>query len=119
VLDLYDSAGRSIAVSDTIGTPAASSDLAALPGVPTNTAESALIVVLPPGNYTAVVSGNGGTGVALLEATDLRIVGATGAVASAALMEIPAQAQESRTLAEARLANLEFCATPAAVDSPR
>jgi hypothetical protein len=119
VLDLYDSAGRSIAVSDNIGTPAASSDLAALPGVPTNTAESALIVVLPPGNYTAVVSGNGGTGVALLEATDLRIVGATGAVASAALMEIPAQAQESRTLAEARLANLEFCATPAAVDSPR
>ena len=97
----------------------AGSDLAALPGVPTNPAESALLVVLPPGNYTAVVSGNGGTGIALLEATDLRIVGTSVAVAAAALAEIPGQAQESRTLAEARLANLEFCATPSAVDSPR
>jgi hypothetical protein len=113
VLDLYDAAGRQIAVSDNVGTPAAGSDLAALRGAPTNAAESALLVVLPPGNYTAVVSGNGGTGVALLEATDLRIVGATAAVASADA-DMPGLATETRTLAEARLANLEFCATPAA-----
>lgn len=116
-LDLYDSAGRQIAFSDNVGTPAAGSDLAALRGAPTNAAESALLVVLPPGNYTAVVSGNGGTGVALLEATDLRIVGATVALASAEA-DMPGVATETRTLAEARLANLEFCATPA-VSNPR
>ena len=38
--------------------------------------ESALVVVLPPGNYTAIVSGaNGATGIALLEAVDLRTLG--------------------------------------------
>ncbi len=88
-LDLYDSGGRLIAFNDNVGAIAAGSDLASIPGVPTNAAESALLVVLPPGNYTAVVSGVGtGTGVALLEATDLRIVGATAAVAST-IPEIP------------------------------
>lgn len=75
-LQLIDSGGRLIAFNDNIGTVAPTSDLAAIPGAPTNPAESALLVVLPPGNYTAVVSGVGGTtGVALLEATDLRIIG--------------------------------------------
>lgn len=88
-LDLYDSGGRLIAFNDNIGAIAAGSDLASIPGVPTNAAESALLVVLPPGNYTAVVSGVGtGTGIALLEATDLRIVGVTAAVAST-IPEIP------------------------------
>lgn len=81
-LDLYDASGRGLAANDNIGTVAAGSELAAIRGVPSNTAESALVVVLAPGNYTAVVSGNGGTGIALLEATDLRILGATAAVAS-------------------------------------
>jgi hypothetical protein len=44
--------------------------------VPTNSSESALLVVLPPGGYSAVVSGNGGSGIALLEAVDLRTLGA-------------------------------------------
>lgn len=69
---VYDSAGRVMASNDDIGTPAAGSELATLYGVPTTAAESALLLVLPPGNYSAVVSGNGATGVALLEATDLR-----------------------------------------------
>jgi hypothetical protein len=69
---LYDSAGRQIAVNDDVGTVAANSDLAVTPGVPTNTLESAMALVLPPGNYTAIVSGNGGTGIALLEITDMR-----------------------------------------------
>jgi hypothetical protein len=69
---LYDTAGRQIAFNDDVGTVAATSDLATIPGVPTNAVESALTVVLPPGNYTAIVSGNGGTGIALLEVTDLR-----------------------------------------------
>jgi len=81
-LAIYDSTGRELAVNDNIGTPTAGSELATLPGVPRTAAESALLVVLAPGNYTAVVGGNGGTGIALLEATDVRIVGSALAVAS-------------------------------------
>jgi len=62
-----------MAANDDVGTPAAGSELAGLYGVPSNTAESALLVTLPAGNYTAIVTGVGGTtGVALVEATDLR-----------------------------------------------
>jgi acetyl esterase/lipase len=39
---------------------------------PTNPAESAVLLALPPGNYTALVAGkNGGTGVGLIEVYDL------------------------------------------------
>jgi hypothetical protein len=71
-LQLYDSGRRLIATNDDVGTVAAGSELASIPGVPTNSVESALVVVLPPGNYTAIVSAATGTGVALLEVTDLR-----------------------------------------------
>ena len=71
-LTLYDTAGRVVAANDDIGTVAADSDLAVLYGVPANTLESAVLVVLPPGNYTAAVSGVGGTGIALIEAYDVR-----------------------------------------------
>jgi hypothetical protein len=71
-LALFDSAGRQIAQNDDVGTPAAGSDLATLNGVPRNSVESALVVVLPPGNYTAIVSAASGTGIALLEVTDVR-----------------------------------------------
>jgi hypothetical protein len=88
VLTLYDSAGRSIASNNDIGTVAATSELASIPGTPTNSLESALLVVLPPGNCTAVVSGNGtATGIALLEALDLRTLNGnlttTGIIAAA------------------------------------
>ncbi|MBI5690343.1 MAG: CHRD domain-containing protein [Verrucomicrobia bacterium] len=82
-LALYDSGGREIAVNDDVGTVAAGSELAAIPGVPRNSAESALLVVLPPGNYTAVVSAVTGTGIALLEVADLRTLGATGLTVTA------------------------------------
>ncbi len=72
-LAIFDNNGRQMATNDDVGTPVAGTELATISGVPTNTVESAVIVILPPGNYSAVVSGNGGTtGVALLEATDLR-----------------------------------------------
>jgi hypothetical protein len=74
-LAIYDSAGRQIAANDNLGTPAAGSDLSLIPGVPTNSVESALLVVLPPGVYSLAVSGNGGSGIALLEAVDLRTLG--------------------------------------------
>jgi hypothetical protein len=82
-LALYDSGGGEIAVNDDVGTVAAGSELAAIPGVPRNSAESALLVVLPPGNYTAVVSAVTGTGIALLEVADLRTLGATGLTVTA------------------------------------
>ena len=70
-LALHDSAGRQVAQNDDVGATAGT-DLATLRGVPTNTAEAALVVVLPPGNYTAIVSATTGTGIALLEVTDVR-----------------------------------------------
>jgi hypothetical protein len=77
-LTLFDSANRQIAINDDVGTLAAGSELAAIPGTPRNTTESALLVVLPPGNYTAAVTSSTatGTGVALLEVYDVRTVGA-------------------------------------------
>ncbi|MGH7946459.1 MAG: hypothetical protein ACREF9_15840, partial [Opitutaceae bacterium] len=77
VLQLYDSGRRLIASNDNVGTIAAGSELASIPGVPTNAQESALVVVLPPGSYTAIVSTATGTGIALLEVTDLRNLGGT------------------------------------------
>jgi hypothetical protein len=76
-LTLFDSAGRQIATNDDIGT-AAAGELANIPGRPTNASESVLVVVLPPGNYTAAVTSSTatGTGVALLEVYDLRTIGA-------------------------------------------
>lgn len=76
-LQVFDRGGRQIAINDDVGTVAAGSELATMPGVPTNPVESALALVLPPGNYTAVVSAATGTGIALLEIRDLRSVGAT------------------------------------------
>lgn len=71
-LDLFDSAGRLVASNDDVGTIPPGSELSRIPGVPTNPLESALVVVLPPGNYTAQVSAASGTGVGLLEIYDLR-----------------------------------------------
>jgi hypothetical protein len=74
VLRLFDSANRLIATNDDIGAIAAGSELASIPWAPRTAAESALVVVLPPGNYTASVSAATGTGVALLEVYDLRSI---------------------------------------------
>lgn len=111
-LALFDRAGRQIAVNDDIGTPAAGSELATLPGVPTNAAESALLVVLPPGNYTAIVSSAGGTGVALLEVADLRTFGES--VTASSLVVQAAPAKPAGGLASAAVAALEICAAPLA-----
>ncbi len=121
VLTVYDSTGRAIATNDNVGTVAAGSELSTLQGVPTNTSESALLLILPPGNYSAVVSGaSGGTGVALLEATDLRGPATTTASpTSTTLADFDARLQRSADLlaefrADQRLAEIypKFLARP-------
>ncbi|MEO6245263.1 MAG: CHRD domain-containing protein [Opitutaceae bacterium] len=82
-LALFDSAGRQIAINDDIGVTTGT-ELARIPGAPTIAVESALVVVLPPGNYTAQVSSASGTGIAIVEAYDLRNLPTTLAIASLA-----------------------------------
>ena len=70
-LDLFDAQGSSIGANnnwqDWQKNAIESAGLA-----PTNPAESALLIDLAPGNYTAIVSGVGGaTGVGLVEANQL------------------------------------------------
>jgi hypothetical protein len=79
-LQLYNSAGTLIGSNDNwqttiIGGVITSnqvSDIQNSGHVPTNASESAIIANLPPGNYTAIVSGvNNTTGVALVDVYDL------------------------------------------------
>ena len=121
-LDLFDSAGRLIATNDDVGAIAAGSELSRIPGVPANPLESALVVVLPPGNYTAQVSAAAGTGVALLETYDLRSLGAAG-ITVAANENLPPIRASGVALAKTASANsavLELCAAvPLAVTATR
>ncbi len=110
-LDIYDSANRKIASNDDVGALIAGSELASLPGVPRNAVESALVLVLPPGNYTAIVSSAGGTGVAILEVNDLRTLSGTFTTVAVQQPTIPARAS---SLAVASKAALEFCTAPLA-----
>ena len=76
---VFDRQGAAIAMNDDWGTAGQGAELTAVGLAPTNAKEAALITTLAPGNYTAVVTGVGGTsGVALVEAYDLE----TGAVAA-------------------------------------
>src|SRR5258706_4147645 len=84
ILTLFDSAGRTIARNDDVGVITAGTELANIPRVPRTAVEAALVVVLPPGNYTAIVTAAAGTGVALLEVNDLRTLNGTAVPTSAA-----------------------------------
>jgi uncharacterized protein GlcG (DUF336 family) len=71
VLAVYSSTGANIASNDNWMT-AANASLIPLPLRPADTRESALLLNLQPGQYTAIESGKGGTtGIGLLEAFDL------------------------------------------------
>jgi hypothetical protein len=113
LLSLYDSGGRRIAFNDDVGTVAAGSEMATIPGVPANPVESALVVVLPPGNYTAIVSSSTGTtGIALLEVSDLRNLNGTVTAADAdvlALLRDPQRGQRQAREATAARSALELC----------
>lgn len=103
-LALHDSAGRQIASNDDVGAIAAGSELSRIQGAPTNGVESALVVVLPPGNYTAIVSTASGSGVALLETYDLRGQTAANLIASRDAARKPAS-----SLAAAAKGAIELC----------
>jgi hypothetical protein len=109
-LAFYDSGGRQIAANDDVGTP--TGDLAGLVGVPTNSTESAMLLVLPPGNYTAIVSSGtaGATGIALLEVTDLRNAGFR--VAAASLEEVLTYSRERANPSTQAKPSLELCTSP-------
>ena len=68
-LQLYDNNGQSVAFNDNwADDPNQAAQLQAFHIAPTNAAESALAVTLPPGLYTAVVAGQGGgVGIGLIE----------------------------------------------------
>jgi hypothetical protein len=72
VLELHDVSGAVIASNDDWQTNANEQDIANTGLAPTSPLESALLVTLDPGAYTAIVSGaNNGTGIGLIEAYDL------------------------------------------------
>ncbi len=72
ILELYDaSAGLLMANDDWVDDEASASELIGMGMTPADDAESALVITLLPGRYTASVSGNGGTtGMALVEIYD-------------------------------------------------
>lgn len=107
-VQLFDAGGRQIAVNDDVGSIAAGSELAAIPGLPTNAVEAALVVVLPPGNYTTIVSAVSGTGIALLEISDLRNLGGTVVPASAPRSEVVVASPVRASFGAAKL-TLELC----------
>ncbi len=66
-MDLYNSNGTLLA-SNNNWKDSQEAAIAATGNAPPSDAESALLVTLTPGNYTAIVHGNnGGTGVALFD----------------------------------------------------
>jgi hypothetical protein len=68
-LQLFDSNGQSVAFNNNWqDDPSQAAELQALNFAPVNPAESAIVTMLPPGFYTAVVAGQGGgTGIGLIE----------------------------------------------------
>jgi hypothetical protein len=71
VLELYNSAGQLVARNDDWKTNQ-QSEIQNSGLAPTNDLESAIVATVSPGNYTAVLRGNGtGTGVGLVDAYDL------------------------------------------------
>ncbi len=78
VLDVFNSTGASIAhVDDWAETPANQTAVQATGLQPSSSAESAVVLSLQPGSYTAILSGRNGTqGVGLVEVYDLDAISA-------------------------------------------
>ena len=73
MISLHDGTGAEIVANDDYGTAFSSADIAATTFSISNASESALLLVLPPGAYSTVVSGVGETtGIALTEVYEVR-----------------------------------------------
>lgn len=73
MLSLHDGTGRQLLTNDNFRDGFGADQLPAIGYGPGNLSESALLVVLPPGVYTAITSGVGGTtGVAISEAYEVQ-----------------------------------------------
>jgi hypothetical protein len=71
ILDLFDSSGTIIQSNDNWQAGAGAAQITALGLAPSNNLESAILATLPPGSYTARLSGvNSGTGLGLVEVYD-------------------------------------------------
>ena len=71
-LELHNGAGALIRSNDNWGSAANHQEIANCPVPPTNASESAILISLQPGAYTAIARGVGGTtGIALVEVFDL------------------------------------------------
>lgn len=72
ILELHNATGQTIAMNDNWADNVNRQEITATGIAPTNDYESALMMTLDPGYYTAIVAGvNGVTGVALVEVYDL------------------------------------------------
>jgi hypothetical protein len=68
VLELHDANGTLLMSDDNWKDSVQQAEIEATGLAPTNDLESAILMTLPPGGYTAIVAGSGGlTGVALVE----------------------------------------------------
>jgi N-acetylneuraminic acid mutarotase len=71
-LELYDGAGQLVAANDDWAAAPNKQEMIDSSLVPSHSSEAAILTTVPPGNYTAVVSGvNNSTGVGLVEVYDL------------------------------------------------
>jgi hypothetical protein len=71
-VELRNASGNVVDSNDNWGTHPKAAQIQSEGLAPTQTAESALQITLPPGSYTAVVRGaNGATGIGLVEVYDL------------------------------------------------
>jgi len=76
MISLHDRSGNEIMANDDFGTTFSSADLIGTGFAPSDANEAALLIVLPPGIYTSVVSGvAGATGIALTEVYEVRPMG--------------------------------------------
>lgn len=113
MIAVYDSAGRAIVSNDDMATTFSAADLPSTGFAPTNASESALLLVLPPGPYTTIVSGVGnGTGVALTEVYEVRAGSAAPTLAQTSIIRgqrrlVPAMQPASDIATGTRV--LEFC----------
>lgn len=111
---IHDAGGRVIAENDDFGAVIAGSEASLFPNPP-GAMDSGVVLVLPPGGYTAVVAGVAdGTGIALLEAYDVRNITGTGGSAEAQHFTARhSNASQTRPVASlAGASPVEWCTLP-------